>query len=134
MRTDLRIVKSEDDANRTMVCKPMTWADKLLQDLAARVARLEHAVFPKGKSAPEAKGARSDEKYNGATGGIRLLVDEGFFDKKRTFGDVCQALADKGYYYSKQAVQTPLNKLSSVKIGLLVGLKEQGKKKYARRK
>jgi len=38
-----------------------------------------------------------------------------------------------GYHYSKQAIQTPLNRLS-LQNGRLVGLKEKGHKVYAKRK
>lgn len=104
-----------------------------LKKLISRIAKLESAVFGtrrKAKNAP-----RADAKnYKGATGGIRLLVDEGYFDKKRNFGDICKALESKGYHYTKQAVQTPLNNLSSTQGKLLVALTEHGRKLYAKRK
>lgn len=108
--------------------------DKMLKSLISRVEKLERVVFSPKRDAPAPKPAGAKKNYAGATGGIRLLADSGYFDKRRTFGEVCKALESKGYHYSKQAVQTPLNLLSSVKNKLLVALKEQGRKVYAKRK
>lgn len=99
----------------------------------SRLEKLEHAVFYSGKVAAT-KTDKDAKKYKGATGGIRLLADEGYFDKKRTFGDICKALESKGYHYTKQAVQTPLKYMSSSKEKLLVVLTEKGRKLYAKRK
>jgi len=112
----------------------MSANDKVLGRVLSRLGRLERAVFQSGRTSAHKTKTDAKKQYTGATGGIRLLADEGYFDKKRTFGEVCKALENKGYHYSKQAVQTPLNGLSSVKNGLLVGLKEQGRKVYAKRK
>jgi hypothetical protein len=103
---------------------------KTLKDLQSRVKRLEDAVFPKRQKTVR-KGDSSD--FKGATGGLRFLVSKGFFARKRTFGEINEALAGHGYHYSKQAVQTPLNTLS--KAGsLLVSFREGGRKVYAKRK
>lgn len=111
----------------------MTMDEKVLRDIMSRLEKLERAVFHAGKETTRQE--RHDaKKYKGATGGIRLLADEGYFDKKHTFGDICKALESKGYHYTKQAVQTPLNNLSSPKKKLLVALTEKGRKLYAKRK
>lgn len=112
----------------------MSADDKILKSLISRVEKLERVVFCPKKVVPDEKPGGAKKNYAGATGGIRLLADSGYFDRKRTFGEVCKALESKGYHYSKQAVQTPLNLLSSVKSKLLVALKEQGRKVYAKRK
>jgi len=108
--------------------------DKGLRKIIARLEKLEHAVFGSARYTTTSKVPADTKKYKGATGGIRLLADEGFFDKKRSFGEVCKALEGKGYHYTKQAVQTPLNNLSSSKGKLLVALTEDGRKLYAKRK
>lgn len=111
----------------------MTVDDKVIKQIISRLEKLERAVFHSSEKAT-GKEHPNTKKYKGATGGIRLLVDEGYFDKKRTFGDICKALENKDYHYTKQAVQTPLNNLSSSKKRLLVALTEKGRKLYAKRK
>ena len=111
----------------------MTIDNTILKQIISRLEKLERTILLSRKKSPQAEGA-DDKKYSGATGGIRLLVGEGYFDKKRFFGEICKALESKGYHYSKQAVQTPLNSLSSTKKGPLVALREKGKKLYAKRK
>ena len=101
-----------------------------LNKLSARVEKLEKAVF--GKKDKQKKTSQEGD-FKGATGGIRLLISEGFFEKKRLFGEIKQALAEKSYHYSKQAVQTPLNALSKTG-GPLVAFKESNKKVYAKRR
>ncbi len=104
-------------------------AAALLIELRSRVEMLERAVFGKNGKKP----AKPSGGFQGATGGLRFLVSDGFFDQKRAFGDIKEALARHNYHYSKQAVQTPLNALS--KPGsLLVSFREGGRKVYAKRK
>jgi hypothetical protein len=104
--------------------------DTTLRSLRLRIESLEKAVF--GKGGPKAEKVQG-VSFTGATGGLRFLVTKGFFDRKRTFREVNEALAGHGYHYSKQAVQTPLNSLS--KAGsLLVSFREGGRKVYAKRK
>ena len=104
--------------------------NKTLKDLQLRVKALENVVFTKRQKVAPKKDSR---EFKGATGGIRFLVSNGFFDRKRTFGEINEALASYSYHYSKQAVQTPLNNLS--KAGsLLVSFSEGGRKVYAKRK
>ncbi len=105
-------------------------AENDLSNILRRLEKLERAVFETQKSKP-AKPAKQD--FKGATGGLRLLLSNGFFDRKRFFSEIETELQKQGYHYSKQAVQTPLNRLSR-SGGLLVGLKEKGKKVYAKRK
>ncbi len=111
----------------------MTTDEKVLRNIMSRLEKLERAVF-RSRKGTTSQADKDAKKYKGATGGIRLLADEGYFDKKRAFGDICKALESKGYHYTKQAVQTPLNNLSSSKKKILVALTEKGRKLYAKRK
>ena len=104
--------------------------NKTLKDLKHRVEKLEKVVFTKRETKSLKAGGR---EFKGATGGLRYLASKGFFDRKRAFREINEALASHGYHYSKQAVQTPLNLLS--KPGsLLVSFREEGRKVYATRK
>ena len=106
--------------------------DKTIQDLIARVETLERAILGQKKEQTKAKNVK-DQHFSGATGGLRLLISKGFFDHKRAFSEIEAELLKHGYTYSKQAIQTPLNRLSKTG-GTLVGFKEKGKKVYAKRK
>lgn len=108
--------------------------DKIIKQIISRLEKLERAVFAQVKTKSGKFKVDPKKKYKGATGGIRLLVDNGFLDKKRSFSEICKALEDKDYHYTKQAVQTPLNNLSSSKGKILVALTEKGRKLYAKRK
>ena len=108
----------------------MKHENKAFTDLMARVTKLEKAVF--GGDQKRSK-VTEQKDFKGATGGLRLLISRGFFDRKHTFGEIEEALSGRGYHYSKQAIQTPLNTLSKAG-GPLVGFKKEGKKVYAKRK
>jgi hypothetical protein len=64
---------------------------------------------------------------------LRLLIAKGVFDRRKKFSEIESELIKQGYHYSKQAIQTPLNRLS-LQTGPLVGLREQGHKVYVKRK
>ena len=105
--------------------------NETLKDLRSRIEKLERAVLL-GKRQRTLEKVDTDN-FKGATGGLRFLATKGFFDRKRTFGEINEVLASHGYHYSKQAVQTPLNALS--KSGsVLVSFREEGRKVYAKRK
>ena len=107
--------------------------EKILKNILSRLDKLERVVFTTKSLKPRKNREKSSEDYKGATGGIRLLITEGFFDNKRLFKEVRSKLTQKGYYYSRQAVQSGLNNLSK-KNGPLVVLEEKEGKKYAKRK
>jgi hypothetical protein len=79
------------------------------------------------------KGNVGVNNYRCLTPFVDLLITEGFFDGNRLFKQIRSKLAEKGYHYSRQAVQGGLNNLSK-KGGLLLVLEEKEGKKYARRK
>jgi hypothetical protein len=100
-------------------------------DLLARIEALERSVF--GAKLKTKPGKFAKEAFKGATGGLRLLLSNGFFDQRRRFSEIEKEMNRRGYHYSKQAIQTPLNRLS-LQSGPLVGLREKGHKVYAKRK
>jgi hypothetical protein len=104
-------------------------------DLIARIEALERAVFGvnRKRTAKSKTAAPPADDFKGATGGLRLLISKSFFDRRRKFSEIENELNKQGYHYSKQAIQTPLNRLS-VQSGPLVGLREQGHKVYVKRK
>jgi len=100
---------------------------KDMNDLLRRVEKLELAVFGAGKA------VKVKRSFKGATGGLRLLANDGFFDRGRFFSEIESELRKRGYYYSKQAIQTPLNRMSGLR-GPLVSIREKGRKLYAKRR
>lgn len=115
----------------------MASLEKQIQDLTARVEKLEAALAPNAKSKAKVKGnaAVTTGNYKGATGGVRHAIDSGYFDKeKRELGQISKALGDNGYHYSKQAIHEALKRLSDGSGTPLVVLKEGKVNKYVRRK
>lgn len=104
--------------------------NKVIKDLQIRVEKIEKVVFGTEKGGPK---ITKQQNFKGATGGIRLLISKGFFDCRRNFGEIREGLASHDYHYSNQAIQTPLNNLSTAG-GPLVSFKKDGKKVYAKRK
>jgi hypothetical protein len=105
-----------------------------LEDLLRRLEALERAVLGTAKAKKTKVSAiASAENFDGATGGVRFLIAEGFFNNRRSFAEVEKAMQDNGYHYSRQAVQMPLTRLSAVG-GPLVVLKGKGKNVYVKRK
>ena len=105
--------------------------EKAYVEIVRRIERLEKTVF--ADSAKPVVKKTGPSKHKGATGGIRFLIEEGFFNQKRHFGDVCNAASARGYHYSKQAFQEALTRLSTKKK-VLVALEEKGRKVYAIRR
>jgi hypothetical protein len=107
--------------------------NKTLKDILLRLGKLERAVLGARPANTRRSNKVAKEDFSGATGGLRLLATKGFFNQRRFFSEIETELRKQGYHYSKQAIQTPLNRLSSSN-GPLVALREKGKKVYAKRK
>lgn len=101
----------------------------ILKQIIDRIERLEKTVFGGEKKIKR----RVRENFTGPTGGVRLLVSEGFFKTKRRLSEARSALAKKDYHYSAAAIQTALNRLST-RAGPLAAFKEGGKKLYVKRR
>lgn len=71
--------------------------------------------------------------YSGPKGGVRLLMERGYFKSKHSAQDVKTALEKEGYLYQAAVIQTALNRMV-LKSGPLVNMKENGTKVYAERK
>lgn len=104
--------------------------NKIFQALIKRLERLEKAVFAIGKKPLK---NMSEDNFSGPTGGVRFLVSENFFGKKRALSETIHALSGHGYHYSKQAIHQALTYLSN-SSGPLVKLKEKGSNFYVGRK
>ncbi len=103
-----------------------------IQQIKKRLEKLESAVFG-NKHQGKAITTSTDKKYVGAKGGVLLLIDKNFFEKPLSASQVRVAMAERGYNYSSQVVQTSLNRLST-KNGPLTAMKAGKTKIYSRRK
>jgi hypothetical protein len=100
------------------------------REIIKRLKGLEEAVF--GKKGRQTRISQS-EGFTGLKGGLRLLIERGFFKAKKALSATKQELEKQGYHYSAAAIQTTLNRLST-RAGPLAAFREGGKKVYVRRK
>ena len=98
--------------------------------IESRLLRLEKVVFGKDKQISKPTKAESSA---GPSGGVKLLISQGFFSKRRSLADVREAMAKNDFYYRTSAIQTALNRLST-RTAPLTASSEGGKKVYVRRK
>lgn len=72
----------------------------------------------------------ASEKKNspGPLGRIGLLIEENFFNDKRTLKDIRKKLEEKAIFYSPQMISPAL--IRSIKKGRLRRIKEAGKWRY----
>jgi hypothetical protein len=103
---------------------------KELTTINERLKKLENAVFGKKQKVLT---ANRPEDYGGLVGGLKLLVQKGFFNSRRGLAEIRSELSANDYHYSLQAVNTAVTRLSK-SSGPLVAFKENGKKVYAKRK
>lgn len=97
-----------------------------INKIIERIERLEHMILPKPTITRSPKGS-------GPKVGVLGFIENGFFDNKRSATETKTALEKEGYHYSRQVIQTALNRLSTSR-GLLVSIIESGQKIYVKRK
>jgi len=95
----------------------MTDYKSKIKELESRIQKLEKVVF-KTFTAGKKTSKKSDKSYDGLTGGITLLINNGFFKKPVLVTEVQDELQREGYFYSIQATDTLLrrNMVKSKKI------------------
>lgn len=74
--------------------------------------------------------------FSGPSGGIRLLLREGFLKEPKTLPAVCERLRQEGFNYSKQVVSVALLRLVRDRTIVRIPSSGKGKEKwvYAERK
>lgn len=65
---------------------------------------------------------------SGATGGLRVLVDEGYFDSPRQLPEIIERFKQEGRHYSSAAISMGL--LNLVKERVLTRFRDKGDKKW----
>lgn len=103
--------------------------EKRMDALEKRVAKIEKALFENGK-----KTKKKAETHEGLTGGINLLIEQGFFKKLVSVNEILDELKRENYIYSRQAVDIVLRRDFVKKKRVLTRIKEDGIWKYVIRK
>jgi hypothetical protein len=110
---------------------------KIVEQINALVSELAAlAGVPIGKPAAQVKNSSSkgEKDKSGATGGIRLLVEDGKLASPKQLPEIMEFLKQEGRHYSNPTVSMAL--LNLVKERLLTRFRDKGEKnwKYAVRK
>ena len=100
---------------------------RILEDHEKRIKALEQYL-------PKQKITEKKKNYGGLGGGINLLIENGFFVKLKSFGEVVEELKREGYHHSKGSVAKMLSVNFVKKKKILTRVKEGNFWKYALRK
>ncbi len=69
---------------------------------------------------------KQDSDYSGASGGIKMLVEEGYFKETRALPEVTMRLRQEGFNYPRNTISMAL--LRAVRTRTLVRLSAEGRK------
>jgi hypothetical protein len=112
---------------------------KILDDHEKRIMVLEHLL----KRAPSVKRhglspskdkQLSRDNYKGLAGGIRFLIDNGFFSEPRAVDVVDAELKREGYHSTLAGISSTLSETFTKSQKILARIKEDNKWKYFLRK
>jgi len=102
---------------------------RILEDHEKRLSKIEETIFSK-----KVKVQKFPKNYSGLSGGIELLIDDGFFDTPKSTREIQGELKREGYHYSFTSVSKMLSIDFIQKRRVLRGLKEGGIWRYVLRK
>jgi len=103
---------------------------KKIKELELRIEKLEKIIL----GSKIKKSTKEVSEYVGLTGGLNLLLDQGFFNKPVLVTEVLDDLKREGYFYSLQAVDTILRRNMVAKKRILTRMKIDGLWQYVIRK
>ena len=103
--------------------------DKTIIEIEKRLSALEKIVFSQSK---QKKWQKKD--HGGLRGGIKLLLDNGFFNELRTVKDAFDELKREGYHYPLPSVSKALSVDLTNKQKTLNRVKDKKIWKYVIRK
>ena len=104
--------------------------EKKFNILEKRLKKLEKAVFGK-EPKDEQKGSK---KYEGLSGGLQQLIDNGFFKKPVLVTEVNDELRREGYFHPIQSVDTTMRRDLVKRKKILNRVKIDGVWQYILRK
>ncbi|OIO55042.1 hypothetical protein AUJ46_01925 [Candidatus Peregrinibacteria bacterium CG1_02_54_53] len=109
----------------------------LLATIKEATQELEAALQSKGSHSISQKAHQKIETdYSGPSGGIKMLVNSGFFKKPRSLGEVIQELKKETYNYRKEVISNALIRLARQRVLVRVSSEKDSREKwnYAERK
>ncbi len=105
--------------------KPQQIAEQIIA-LVSELANMADSSFSIGKSGFNFQPKSKD--MSGATGGLRVLLNEKYFDAPRLLPEIIERLKQEGRHYSNAAISMAL--LNLVKERLLTRFRDKGVKKW----
>jgi len=107
-----------------------------IDEIKARIENHEKRLSAlESKHTEKLKNSTDDSKdYSGLVGGIRYLIDNGFFNEPKTVKETLDELKRKGYHYGDAAVSKALSVTFTRKTKVLNRIKEGDVYKYVIRK
>lgn len=95
---------------------------KITEQIISLVNELAKLAGVRTKKLPASIGT-AKRKMVGATGGLRLLIDEGYFDSPKQLPEIIDKLREEGRHYSQATVSMGL--LNLVRERILTRFKEK---------
>lgn len=107
---------------------------KIVEQIFSLVTELAEMTGHKVTVSKKVVASSPKEKMNGATGGIRGLVDDGYLDDPKLLTEIIERLKQEGRHYSNPTVSMGL--LNLVRERVLTRFRDKDKKiwKYVIRK
>lgn len=114
--TKITVEGTPEDVSKTI---------RLMQGEKVETAK-KHVNTPKKKE--------KKESYSGTSGGIRLLINEGFLDSPKLAKEIQAEMIRQGYHYSISSISKLLSVNFMKKTKQITRMKEDNKWKYVVRK
>lgn len=102
---------------------------QLFQEISILVAELAELAGIRNKKISLNRSSVSQPKdKSGATGGLRVLVSEGYFDTPKQLPEIIERLKQEGRHYSNATISMGL--LNLVRERILTRFRDKGDKKW----
>ena len=105
-------------------------SQEIIKEINALLQELLATPSKRGRSKQESsnnKASKSQESYSGPSGGLRLLIKEGFFKAPKMLSEVTNRLHQDGFRYPTKTISVYLLRL--VRSRVLVRLPAKNRKK-----
>jgi len=111
----------------------LTFNEKTLKDILERLDRLEAMVAKlESQKEPLAKPvtAAEVESFGGLSGGINLILKDGFMNEPKSVDEIQKELERRGYYHSFEAIATLLRRDFMKRRQIITRIEKNGKWYY----